>query len=72
MTRAVTLLGYGIAVVCALGLEAVARRSGRLATFGAVLSRVTRHWPLRLLVQLAWLWLGWHLFVRDWTLVSGG
>jgi hypothetical protein len=19
-----------------------------------------------------WLWLGWHLFVRDWTFVSGG
>jgi hypothetical protein len=19
-----------------------------------------------------WLWLGWHLFVRDWTIVSGG
>ena len=67
MTRAVTLLGYGIAVVCALALELVARRSGRLATLGAALSRVLHHWPIRFLVQLGWLWLGWHLFVRvDW------
>jgi hypothetical protein len=67
MTRAVTLLGFGIAVVCALGLETVARRSGRLATFGAALSGVMRHWPFRVLVRFGWLWLGWHLFVRvDW------
>ena len=67
MTRTVTLLGYGIALVCALGLETVARRKGRLATLGVALFRVMRHWPLRVLVQLGWLWLGWHLFVRvDW------
>ncbi len=67
MTRTVTLLGYGIAVVCAVGLETVARRSGRLATFGAAFSRAMRPWPVRVLVQLGWLWLGWHLFVRvDW------
>ena len=67
MTRAVTLVGYVVAVVCALGLETIARRSGRLATFGAALSRVMRHRAFRVLVQLGWLWLGWHLFVRvDW------
>jgi hypothetical protein len=67
MTRTVTLLGYGIAVVGALALELAARRRGRVATFGAAVSGILRHWPFRLLVQAGWLWVGWHLFVRvDW------
>ncbi len=67
MTRSVTLVGYAIAVLCAVALEVAARRTGRFATFGAALARVSRRWPARVLVQAAWLWLGWHLFVRvDW------
>ncbi|HWC12123.1 MAG TPA: DUF6186 family protein [Acidimicrobiales bacterium] len=67
MTRLVTLLGYAVIAVAALALEAAARRSGRLATFGEALSIVRRSWPLRLVLLAGWLWLGWHLFVRvDW------
>ncbi len=64
MTRLVTLLGYGLLAVCALVLELTARRAGRLATLGDVLGAAVGRWPVRLLVQAAWLWLGWHLFVR--------
>lgn len=67
MTRIVTLLGYGSAAVAALALELAARRCGRLASFGDVLAAVLRRWPARLAILAAWLWLGWHLFVRvDW------
>ncbi len=67
MTRLVTLLGYGLIVACALGLELAARRSGRLATFGQALDLILRRWPFRLVLLAGWLWLGWHLFVRvDW------
>ena len=67
MSRVVTLLGYGLIMVCALGFELAARRRERLPTFGEVLNVVLRRWPLRVLMQASWLWLGWHLFVRvDW------
>ena len=64
MTRLATLLGYAVIAVCALALEGAARRSGRLPTFGDALSAALRRWPLRVLLQAGWLWLGWHLFVR--------
>ncbi len=64
MTRLVTLLGFALIAVCALGLELAARGSGRFVTFGDALSVALRRWPFRLLLQAGWLWLGWHLFVR--------
>lgn len=67
MTRLVTLGGYAVIAATALGLELVARRSGRFPTFGQALAVILRRLPLRVMVALAWLWLGWHLFVRvDW------
>lgn len=66
MTRPVTLAGYIVIVVCALGLEIAARRRGR-ATFGDALAVLLRPPPVRLVVLAAWLWFGWHVFVRvDW------
>jgi hypothetical protein len=64
MTRTVTLLGFAVVATAAVVLEVVARRSGRLSTFPAALSVALRRWPFRVAAQLAWLWLGWHLFVR--------
>ncbi|MGH9117177.1 MAG: DUF6186 family protein [Acidimicrobiales bacterium] len=66
MTRLVTLAGYAVIVACAVGLELAARRRGG-ATFGDALTWLVRQWPVRLLLVLGWLWLGWHVFVRvDW------
>jgi hypothetical protein len=66
MTRLVTLAGYVAIVAAAVALEVGARRRGR-ATFGDALAVTLRPWPVRLVVVAAWLWLGWHLFVRvDW------
>jgi hypothetical protein len=66
MTRAVTLVGYAVFVTAAVALELTARARGR-ATFGDVVTLSLRRRPVRLVVLAAWLWLGWHLFVRvDW------
>jgi hypothetical protein len=67
MTRTLTLVGYAAVAASAAVLEVVARHSGRVATSAAALAAGLRRWPFRVLAQAAWLWLGWHLFVRvDW------
>ena len=63
-SRAVTLAGYALIATAAVGLEVIARRSGRLATFADALTTALRHWPCRILLLAGWLWLGWHVFVR--------
>jgi hypothetical protein len=66
MTRAVTLAGYTLLVAAAVVQEVVARRRGA-PTVGDATTSALRRPPLRLAVLAAWLWLGWHLFVRvDW------
>jgi hypothetical protein len=66
MSRTLTLLGYAVVAAGALALQ-VAGRRGLCATFGEALSAAVRRWPVRLLLVAAWLWLGWHVFVRvDW------
>ena len=66
MSRSVTLLGYALLVASAGGLELAARRRGS-ATFGDALTIILRSRAARLVLLAAWLWLGWHLFVRvDW------
>ncbi len=64
MSRVVTLVGYAVIAAAALVLEVAARRSKGVATFGEMLSIGLRRWPLRLVLLVGWLWLGWHLFVR--------
>jgi hypothetical protein len=66
MSRTVTLIGYALLVVAAVGVEVTARRRGS-ATFGEALTFAMRYRPARFVLLAAWLWLGWHLFVRvDW------
>ena len=62
--RTLILVGYVVVAASALILEAVARRGGPVASFGATLGMVLRHRVVRILVLAGWLWLGWHLFVR--------
>ena len=63
MSRLVTLTGYAVIVVAAAIFEMRARRKGT-ATAGDALGLVMRNPFGRVLVCAAWLWLGWHVFVR--------
>ena len=66
MSRTLTLVGYAVIAGCALAVEVAARR-GRGARLSHVLSTALARRPVRLALLAAWLWLGWHLFVRvDW------
>jgi hypothetical protein len=66
MSRSLTLLGYALLVVAAIGIEVAARRRSS-GTLGDALTRTLGWRPARFVLLAAWLWLGWHLFVRvDW------
>lgn len=67
MTPVITVAGYVLVVVIAIGLELIARRTRRVVTFGEMLAAALRRRSMRLLLQAGWLWIGWHVFVRvDW------
>ena len=63
-SRVVTLAGFAVLVLCAAGLEVLARWSGRLCTLGEALGVALRNRGVSVLLRAGWLWLGWHLFVR--------
>ena len=66
MNSAMTLAGYAVLAAAAVGLHVAARRHGS-ATFGDAVVVTLRWPPARVLVLAAWLWVGWHFFVRvDW------
>ena len=66
MTRLVTLVGYAVIAASAVGVELAARRRGD-GMFGDALAAALGRWEVRTIIVAAWLWLGWHVFVRvDW------
>jgi Family of unknown function (DUF6186) len=63
MSRDVTLVGYAVLAMAAVGLAVAARRRA-FGTFGDALTFAMQHRPARFAALAGWLWLGWHLFVR--------
>jgi Family of unknown function (DUF6186) len=63
VTRTVTLAGYALIVVAMLATELRARRTGR-ATIADAVDVILRTRIGRLVILAAWLWIGWHVFVR--------
>lgn len=67
MSRTLVLAGWAAIATAAVVLEAVARVRHRASTLGDVLRAALGRPPVRAGVLVAWLWLGWHVFVRvDW------
>lgn len=64
MSRTVTLVGFAVlaAVMLAYQVHGSLRRT--TPTLGEAIGTVTRSRVGRPLMLAAWLWLGWHLFVR--------
>jgi hypothetical protein len=63
-TRTLTLAGYALLAVAALGYELAGRLRRRTPTLVEAMLVLVRRPAPRALVLIAWLWLGWHLFVR--------
>lgn len=64
MTRTVTLWGYALLAMIAVAYQAAGLLLRRTATLGQALRSLTRFPAARPLLLAAWLWLGWHTFVR--------
>jgi hypothetical protein len=62
-SRSMTFIGFAVIVAACVGWSAVAPRTGRVS-LPRLLARLTRSRLARLVVVLAWAWLGWHLFAR--------
>lgn len=64
MSRDLIVAGYLVIAAAAAVLEIIARLSGRVPTLGEAVASVntTRGWRWTLIA--AWLWAGWHFFVR--------
>lgn len=64
MTRSVTLAGFAVLVALILSYQAHGLVRRTTPTLADALAAITRTRPGRPLLLAAWLWLGWHLFVR--------
>jgi len=64
MGRPATLAGYLVIAAAMVVAELAGRAGHSTATVSDALAALTRHRAGRLLLLAAWIWLGWHLFVR--------
>jgi hypothetical protein len=64
MSRAVTLWGYALLAVAIVAYQMAGLVLRRTATLAQALRRVTRVPAGRYVLLAAWLWAGWHTFVR--------
>jgi hypothetical protein len=64
MSRTVTLWGYAVLAAAAVGYQAAGLLRRRTITFGEAVNRLKRMRAGRFVLLAAWLWFGWHTFVR--------
>jgi hypothetical protein len=64
MTRTVTLAGFAALIAAMIAYQALGLVRRRTATLGHAVAVLARNRIGRPLLLVAWLWLGWHLFVR--------
>jgi hypothetical protein len=64
MSRWLSIAVFVLAGVALVVLEVLSRRRSAVPRFGAVVGFALRHRAARVVVYLAWWWLGWHLFAR--------
>ena len=64
MTRIITILGYLLDGLAAVGLVIVAKlKSDKVASLGELLDPVMASRAARVTIVLFWWWLGWHFLV---------
>lgn len=63
--RVITIVGFAVVIGVLFALEFLGRRkTSSIPTLGEFLGYAMRPRAGRLLILLAWLWLGWHFFAR--------
>ena len=64
----IALVGYAVIVGALLAWQAVGllNPNDDWPSLSELLRKVTRTAPGRYILFAAWLWVGWHLFVRGW------
>ena len=65
MSRTLTLVGYAVLAALLVACQVAAVLTRRIPTAGEAISAAMRRRPGRWLLLGAWLWAGWHLFVRS-------
>jgi hypothetical protein len=63
-SRVVTFIGYGTILALIIVWATLATRRPRWLTLPDAITVLTRTRTARILVVVAWIWLGWHLFAR--------
>jgi Family of unknown function (DUF6186) len=64
VTRIITILGYLLDGLAAVGLAIVAKlKPDKVDSFGELLDRVMASRAARVTIMLFWWWLGWHFLV---------
>jgi hypothetical protein len=64
MSRFIVLCGFAAIGAAMMATQVAALRGRRVAPIGGVVRFLLRTWAGRGLLVAAWLWFGWHLFVR--------
>jgi len=64
VSRELTVIVYLALAVVAAGMELAARLTGRFTTLGNAVGAANRSRAGRWLLIAAWIWVGWHFFVR--------
>ncbi len=61
--RGLTIAGYLLLSLVALGVEMSARRGGSVPAFGTLLRRAMGQRSAQLAILLVWWWVGWHFLL---------
>lgn len=64
MSRDLIVAGYLVIAAAAVALEIIARLTGRAPTLGEAVTSINSIRGGRWALVAAWLWAGWHFFVR--------
>lgn len=65
LTRALTIGGYALVVLAAIGIDVAARRGiGQVETLGDTIAASMGDRTVRIALVATWWWIGWH-FLAD-------
>lgn len=65
LTRALTIAGYVLVVLAAIGIDVAARRGvGQVETLGDTIAAAMGDRTIRIALVATWWWIGWH-FLAD-------